>query len=138
MTPRTRWRTERGQSVSVFALVVMAALIMATGLVIDGGQKVTAASEAEAAAAGAARSAANAAATQALGGSTSMGPAVTAARRFLAAQPDVSGSVSVAAGVVTVRTESTAPTIFLSAIGISTVRASGFAQANIVPTGQLR
>ena len=40
-------RDERGQSVSVFVTVVFAALIMTAGLVIDGGQKITAASRAE-------------------------------------------------------------------------------------------
>lgn len=47
-------RDERGQSVSVFVTVVFAAMIMTAGLVIDGGQKITAASRAETAAAGAA------------------------------------------------------------------------------------
>ena len=55
-----RMHDERGQSVSVFITVVFAALIMTAGLVIDGGQKIAAASRAETAAAGAARAATNA------------------------------------------------------------------------------
>ena len=35
-------RDERGQSISLFVLVIMGALIITTGLVIDGGQKVAA------------------------------------------------------------------------------------------------
>jgi len=59
-----RDRNERGQSISLFVLVIMSALITTTGLVIDGGQKVAATSRAESAAAGAGRAASNAAATQ--------------------------------------------------------------------------
>ena len=56
---------ECGQSISLFVLVIMSALIITTGLVIDGGQKVTARSRAESAAAGASRAAGNAAASTA-------------------------------------------------------------------------
>lgn len=129
---------ERGQSVSVFAIGVMAAMVLTAGLVIDGGQKVAASSRAETAASGAARAAGNAAATQELAGGEIAGAAVTAARGYLAGHPDVGGSASVAAGIVTVRTDATEPTIFLSAIGIDSVRATGQAEANIVPTGQIR
>jgi Flp pilus assembly protein TadG len=138
MRSRRVARDERGQSMSVFVVAVSAALILVAGLVIDGGQKVAASSRAESAAAGAARAAGNAGATQALAGRTSAGSAVTAAKAYLAGQKDVNGSVSVAAGVVTVRTQSSSPTIFLSVIGIDRVRADGFAQANIVATGERR
>ena len=57
---------ERGQSISLFVLLIMGALIMTTGLVIDGGQKVAATSRAESAAAGASRAAGNAAASAGL------------------------------------------------------------------------
>jgi len=137
----TRGRTtpdERGQSVTIFVLLVTAALILTAGLVVDGGQKVSAASRAEAAAAGAARAAANAAATQELAGNPSAGVAVQAATMFLAGDPGVDGSVSIGAGVVTVRTRATAPTIFLSVIGITEVESQGFAEANIVATGEVR
>jgi hypothetical protein len=134
----TRRRDQRGQSVSVYVVLVAAALIMTTGLVVDGGQKVAASSRAESAAAGAARAAGNAAATQALAGSDSAGSAVTAAKAYLTGEPGVSGSVSIRDGVVTVRTESTAPTLFLSVIGIASVTANGMAEANIVATGQTR
>lgn len=131
-------RSERGQSLSVFVLLVTAALILTTGLVVDGGQKVTASSRAESAAAGAARAAENAAATEALAGHDGTGTALAAARGYLAGQPDVEGSATLSAGVVTVRTTSSASTLFLSVIGISKVSSDGSAQANIVPTGASR
>jgi hypothetical protein len=131
-------RDERGQAVSVFVLLIIGALIMTAGLVIDGGQKVAAASRSEAAAAGASRAAGNAAATAELGGSDSVGPAVTAARLYLAGQPGVSGSVSVANGIVTVTTSASEPTIFLAILGIHQVTGRGSASADIVPTGRSR
>jgi Flp pilus assembly protein TadG len=131
--PRTRLRRdERGQSVSVFVTVVFAALIMTAGLVIDGGQKITAASRAQTAAAGAARAAANAGVTQTLAGASPANASVRAARAFLAGQPGVSGTASVSDGVVTVHTHATERTLFLSLIGIDTVSATGTAKANPV------
>jgi hypothetical protein len=118
--------------------MVMGALIATAGLVIDGGQKVTATSRAESAAAGASRAAGNAGATQQLGGRSSAGSAVVAARTYLAGQPGVRGSVEVANGIVWITTSATEPTIFLAAIGISQVVGTGSAQANVVATGQRR
>ena len=48
-----RPRDQRGQSISLLVLMIMSALLITTGLVIDGGQKVAATSRAESAAAGA-------------------------------------------------------------------------------------
>ena len=50
----------------------------------------------------------------------------------------MTGSVSVTAGVVEVRTQATEPTILLAMIGIDAVTGTGRAQANIVPTGESR
>jgi Flp pilus assembly protein TadG len=134
----SRHRDERGQSVSVFATVVFAALIMTAGLVIDGGQKIAAASRAETAAAGAARAATNAGVTQTLGGASPGDASLRAARAFLAGQPDVSGSVAVSNGVVTVRTSATERTLFLSLIGIDSVSATGTARSNAVGPDESR
>jgi hypothetical protein len=131
-------RDERGQSISLFVLVIMGALIITTGLVIDGGQKVAATSRAESAAAGASRAAGNAAATQQLGGADPASAAVLAAKTYLAGQPEVQGIVSVANGVVLVTTSAQQPTILLSIIGIGSVSGQGSARANIVPTGDSR
>ena len=114
---------QRGQSISLFVLVIMSALIITTGLVIDGGQKVTATSRAESAAAGAGRAAGNAAATQQLGGADGASAAVLAAKTYLAGQPGVDGSVSISNGVVIVTTSANEPTILLSVIGIGSVSA---------------
>ena len=131
-------RDEHGQSISLFVLVIMSALIMTTGLVIDGGQKITATSRAESAAAGASRAAGNAAATQQLGGEDPALAAVLAAKTYLAGQPGVQGTVSIANGVVVVTTKAQEPTIFLSVIGIGSIVGHGSARANIVPTGDSR
>jgi hypothetical protein len=138
-TPSTaRGRNERGQSISLFVLVITSALITTTGLVIDGGQKVAATSRAESAAAGAGRAAGNAAATQQLGGADPASAAVLAARTYLAGQPGIDGTVSIGNGVVMVATSAHEPTILLSVIGIGSVSGRGEAQVNIVPTGASR
>jgi len=129
---------ESGMSVSPLIAVIMAALIMTAGLVVDGGQKVAAASRAEAAAADASRVAGNAAAAEKLGHHDPAAAAVLAARAFLAGQPGIEGSVSVSSGLVTVRTRASEPTIFLTIIGVDRVVAHGSAEANIVPTGRTR
>jgi hypothetical protein len=134
----TRARDERGLSVTPFVTVIFAALIMVVGLVVDGGQKVAAASRAETAAAGASRAAGNAAATQELGARDPVAAATLAARTYLAGQPGVTGSVTVSGGVVHVRTSATEPTIFLGIVGIEALTGTGSAQANIVPTGAIR
>lgn len=131
-------RDERGQTTTLFVLMLMGALFLVAGLVIDGGQKVTAATLAESAAAGAARAAGNAAATQQLGGRDPAAAAVLAAKAYLAGQPSVRGSVNVADGVVNVTTSSSADTVFLSVIGLDTVTGNGSARAAIVPTGRTR
>lgn len=133
-----RVRDARGQSVSVFVTVIFAALIMTAGLVIDGGQKIAAASRAETAAAGAARAATNAGVTQTLAGASPGDASLRAARAFLAGQPGVSGGASVSNGVVAVHTRATERTIFLSLIGIDVVSATGRAQSNAVGPDESR
>jgi hypothetical protein len=138
MLVAARDRDERGQSISLFVLVIMGALIITTGLVIDGGQKVAATSRAESAAAGAGRAAGNAAATQQLGGADGTSAAVVAAKTHLAGQPGVDGTVSISNGVVLVTTRANEPTIMLSIIGIDSVGGQGSARISIVPTGDAR
>jgi hypothetical protein len=136
--PTHRHCDERGLSISPFVVVIMGSLIITAGLVIDGGQKISAASRAESAAAGASRAAGNAAATQQLGGRDPAGSAVLAGRAYLVGQPGVHGMVTLAGGVVTVTTYADQPTIFLSMIGIDSVRGTGSAKASIVATGERR
>ncbi len=131
----TRWRTgmdERGQSLSVFVLVVIGAMFLTAGLVIDGGQHAAAVSRAESVAAGAARAGGNAAATGAVVGAPGAAAAARAARAYLASSPGVSGTVALSNGRIVVSTRSEAATIFLSAIGIDHVTGTGRAEARIV------
>src|ERR687893_627322 len=128
-------RDERGLSMNPFIAVIFAALIMTVVLVVDGGQRVAAASRAETAAAGASRAAGNAAATQELGARDPVAAATLAARTYIAGQPGVTGSATVVGGIVTVRTTATELTIFLAIVGIDAVTGTGSAEASIVPTG---
>lgn len=125
-------RDERGQSVSVLVVLVMAALIMVTGLVVDGGQKVAADSAAEVAAAGAARAAGNALARDRVQGTVNPVRAVDAARTHLAGHLGVRGSVRLVDGRVRVETSATRPTLFLNLIGFTTVRGNGSAEAEVI------
>jgi hypothetical protein len=125
-------RDERGGSQTVMVLLIMASLILVAGLVVDGGRKVAAAERAEAAAAGAARAGADASATSRLADRIDTTTAVLAARQYLAATPQVSGSVQLlAGGKLQVITQSTRPTVYLSAIGMSTVTGRGNAVAQL-------
>lgn len=132
LRPRLPTRDERGQSVSVLVVLVVAALIMVTGLVIDGGQKTAADSAAEVAAAGAARAAGNALARDRIEGTVRPERAVAAARDHLRGHTGVQGSVRVVGGRVRVRTSTTRPTFFLNLLGVTAVHGSGSAEAEIV------
>jgi hypothetical protein len=123
---------DRGQSLSVFALVVVTAMFLTAGLVIDGGQQTAARSRAESVAAGAARAGGNAAATGAVVGALDAPAALQAAKDHLAASPGVTGNVALSNGKVVVETRSEVPTIFLSAIGIRSLIGTGRAEARIV------
>lgn len=134
-------RDQRGYAVSVIMLGVVAALILVAGLVIDGGQKATAASRAETVAAGAARAAVNAGVTGTLAGdadpSLSSRQARAAAQDYLAAADGTGrlrGWVDISGDRVIVRTEVTVDTIFLSIITIDQLHAHGEATARLVAT----
>ena len=134
MSRRPVARDERGQA-GVFVLLLVPALIIMIGLVVDGGQKTHADQSAQTAAVAAARAATDAASTDQLGGRTGTVSAVRAARSYLS-QAGVTGSVQVAAGGrVTIDTTETAPTRFLSIIGIGSVTGRGHAESTLVPTG---
>jgi len=123
---------QRGVSLSaMFAVIVLALLLMA-GLVVDGGAQAEAARRAESAAAAAARAAADETATARLAGKpVDTGAAIAAAQRVLDAA-QVSGTVSLAGGLVRVSTRAEAGTVFLSLIGITTLDAAGSAEAELV------
>lgn len=122
-------------SVTLFMVVAAAALMLATGLVVDGGTKIQALQRADDAAAEAARAAGQAIdPARSVRGHTpraDVARAGDAARAYLAAA-GVAGSVDVRADVIEVTTNISEPTVFLAAIGIGTVSATGTAQARLV------
>lgn len=122
-------RDERGQALSAFVVVVLSALFLVAGLVVDGGSKSAAKAEAESVAAHAARAAVDASARSRATGTTLDVGAVTAAGRQVLADRGVTGTVSIEAGVVRVTTEVTTRTVFLSLVGVSSMRSTGDATA---------
>ncbi|MBA8793593.1 Flp pilus assembly protein TadG [Friedmanniella endophytica] len=112
-------------------MVIMVALILTAGLVIDGGQQVDAASRAQSIAAAAARAGSEAQATDALAGSNDTGRALAAAQAYLDGS-GVPGTVGFDGDRLRVTTEITVPTLMLSVIGIDSVRGRGEAEAELV------
>ena len=123
-------------SVTVFAAITVLGILILCGLVVDGGAKLRAVQQADRIATEAARAAGQSADAAALAG----GPArvdrqsaVNAAQAFLAAA-GATGTATVSAdgtGVeVTVTT--TAPTVFLGLIGVSSFTVTGHGQATLV------
>lgn len=143
MTPTaTTWTrcrpaiNERGGSQSILVLLTVAVLVLACGLIVDGGRKTAAARDSQAVAAGAARAGVDASAKSRLAGRADTTAAVTAARRFLASSSDVSGSVQLlAGGRIRVTTQSTKATRYLSLVGINTVTGRGEATAELIDSG---
>ncbi len=127
-----RERPARGQSLSVFVVVIMAALILVAGLVVDGGQKAAAVSRAESVAAAAARAGSEAGATSSVAGEVDAGTAQAAARNYLQSSPGVTGSVAIVGGQVRVHTEVSVDTLFLSVLGIDTLTGRGDAESELV------
>ncbi len=135
-TSIARERPARGQSLTVLAVVIMAALIMTAGLVIDGGQKAAAVSRAESIAAAAARAGADAGATESVAGHSDSGAAVTAANAYLRDSPGVRGTARIVDGQISVHTEITIDTLFLSVIGVDHLTGTGDATSRLYGTGQ--
>lgn len=124
-------RGERGHALSSFVAVVVMALVLVAGLVVDGGAKANAIRAAEGAAAHAARAAVDAGAVSRAGGAPLDAAAVRRAAQEVLGERGVTGSVSIRAGRVRVETHSSAPTVFLGLIGISSLEASGAAEADL-------
>lgn len=129
-TPGTR--SARGVSMSAFVAVVMPALILVAGLVVDGGQQAAAHRRAEAVAARAARAATDASAPYRLLGADGSPAALAAARDVLAGSEGVVGHARVLeTGRLEVVTSVPSPTVFLSIIGIDALEAEGRAVAEL-------
>ncbi len=114
---------------SVLVMLFSLALIVIAGLVVDGGQQVSATRRAESAAAGAARAAAAAHASDPAGRTTL---ALAAGRRHLDAVPGVDGTITVTGDRVVVRTSAEASTTFLVLLGQDRVTAE--ARAEVILT----
>lgn len=129
-------RDARGGSQSVFVLLMIPAIIMIAGLVVDGGRKVAAAQRAESAASASARVGQNAAALGELAGRPDTTAAVSQAQQFLARTPNVSGSVRLLpGGRLEVTTQSSEATLYLRLIGITSMTGRGQAVADLIETG---
>ncbi|WP_232548002.1 hypothetical protein [Propioniciclava soli] len=122
---------ERGHAMSSFVSVVVVALILVAGLVVDGGAKANAARAAESGAAQAARAAVDAGATARAGGAGNGVEAARAAAEQELAERGLAGTVSIRDGRVRVETSTSAPTVFLSLIGVDVLAASGSAEAEL-------
>ena len=106
-----RWRGDRG-SVSLLVVIMVPALLMAAGLVLDGGRQLEARRDAAAAAAAAARAAAQMTDQEAYG--RGLDPALAAARgRAQLAALGHTGTIDVAPAVVTVTVTATVDNLIL-------------------------
>ncbi|HML51385.1 MAG TPA: pilus assembly protein TadE [Propionicimonas sp.] len=123
-------RDQRGLSLSPFLVILLPALLVMIGLVVDGGAQAAAARHAERVAASAARAGSDAAAADRLsGGQDGARVALTVARRVVDQDAAVSGSVKVVDNAVVVTTRMRTPTAVLSLIGIGEVVGEGSARS---------
>jgi len=115
---------QRGQSVTVFFTVVVMALLLVCGLVIDGGRQAAATREAQSVAAAAARAAADAAVGDIVAGGVGATTGIDAGRRLLNAA-QLNGTVTPLASGMRVEISTRVTTVFLSVIGISSLPVKG-------------
>ncbi len=124
--------SQRGMSLSPFIAVLLPALLVMIGLVVDGGAQAAAANRAERVAAAAARAASDdTAAARLAGGQLNVAHAITVAQQRVAAETGVSAQVSVQGGQILVRTKVVTATTLLNLIGINELTATGSAQAQL-------
>lgn len=129
-------RDERGVALSAQLSVVVVALLLITGLVVDGGRQTQADVRCTRVAAQAARAGADAASVaQASGLAVDDGAVVAAASQVLAAYPDVRGQADWDGAGVTARCETTTSTVFLSLVGLRELRGRGEARAQVRASG---
>lgn len=126
-------RSEEG-SVTLMLVVMVTALLVAVGLVVDGGAKLRAVEQATAVAGEAARAATqqvNVAQVQSAGSARLDSPAARRAAQDTLAEAGVDGSVTVSSGRVVISAHVTRPTVFLSVVGIPSVSGSASATADL-------
>jgi Flp pilus assembly protein TadG len=125
---------DRG-SVTLFAVVLALGLLAMTGLVVDGGSKLTAQRRANNLAEQAARAGAQAADEAALRSSATAvdrSAAREAALAYLSAAGYPSGRVTVAGATVDVRVSATAPTRILGILGVPSLGVTGRGRAELL------
>ncbi len=130
-----RGESDRG-SISLFAVVIAVALLVAIGFVVDGGGAIAAQQRAQSAAREAARTGGqqlNAApAIRGIAATVDTGQAVRAAQTYLSAD-QVAGTVTSRGGTtVVVDTRTTYDPLFLSIIGIGPLTVTGHSEARVV------
>lgn len=121
-----RCRDERGNALSVLVVLLVPALILMIGLVVDGGGRLTAERRAESVAADAARAGTDA---RVRGGQ----PAARAAADQHLRAAGVDGTVQIGDGWITVHTTVDHRTVFLSLIGVDELSGHGSARARLMP-----
>ena len=128
-------RDDRG-SVSLLFVVVAIGMLVAVGLVVDGGGKIRALQRADAAATEAARQGGQSIlagpAIRGQGAQADVAQAQAAAEDYLAAA-GIEGTVTVVGGTrIQVQTTTTYEPVFLSIVGVGTITATGEAEARLV------
>jgi Flp pilus assembly protein TadG len=127
-------RIEDGGSISLALVVMVSALLVAVGLVVDGGAKLRAVQQATAVAGEAARAATqqvNVARVQTAGTARIDSAAARRAARETLDEAGVKGTVTVAAAQVSVSATVDRPTVFLSLLGVGSVTGSASATADL-------
>jgi Flp pilus assembly protein TadG len=127
-------RRDDSGSITLTLVVMVTALLVAVGLVVDGGAKLRAVQHATAAAGEAARAAAqqvNVAQVQSAGSARLDAAAARRAAEATLAEAGVEGSVTVTSGSVSVNATVTRPTVFLSLVGIGSLSGKGAASADL-------
>jgi Flp pilus assembly protein TadG len=133
MTGRGRARDERG-SFSVMVAVLGVGLLIAVGLVVDGGRYITAAQLADNAAAEAGRAAGQHVTSATVLGHAPQADTIRAAQAahdYLAAA-GVDGEVTVAGEEITITTTVQRAPVLLTVVGVSTITATGSATVRLV------
>ncbi len=123
-----------GGSISLTLVVMVTALLVAVGLVVDGGAKLRAVQRATAVAGEAARAATqqvNVAQVQTAGTARLDAAAARRAAGETLAEAGVDGTVTVATGQVSVTATVKRPTVFLSLLGVGSVTGTGAATADL-------
>lgn len=126
-------RPEDG-SVTLMLVVMVSALLVAVGLVVDGGAKLRAVEQATAVAGEAARAATqqvNVAQVQSAGSARLDAAAARRAAQDTLAEAGAAGSVTVSSGRVVISARVTRPTVFLGMVGIQSVSGSASATADL-------